>query len=205
MNDKYTFKVDFKAKKYIGIHLDWDYKKWELIYSIKGYVQQALTKLKHIAIARHQAAPSKIKRPNYGAKIQYVDNNPTLPLTLLQIKHIQCSLHKFLYYSCTIEITIKHSLNDIAADASNGTKATNKGIKNFIDYSHSNPDAKLIFRASDMILSTDSNASYLVAKNSHSQAGGYHYCESNDGKLFNGIFCTLAKISKSVMASAMEA
>ena len=103
---------------------------------MKGYVQQNLNKIKHTTSARHQAVPSKIKRPNFGAKIQYVDinNNPTSPLTPSQIKHIQHSLRKFLHYSCAIEITMEHALNEISVKASNGTKTTNKAIKNFLDY-----------------------------------------------------------------------
>ena len=48
MNEKYTFKVDFDAKQYIGIHLAWDYDKRELICSMKDYVRQALTELEHV-------------------------------------------------------------------------------------------------------------------------------------------------------------
>lgn len=100
---------------------------------------------------------------------------------------------------------MQHSFDDIAAEAKNGTKATNKAIKLVLDYVHSNPDAEIIFRASDMILNADSDADYLVARNARSRAGGYHYCGSKDGKLFNGAFYTLEKIIKSVMESAMEA
>lgn len=73
MREKYTFKVDFEAKQYIGIHLKWNYETRELICSMKGYVKQALTELKHVARTRHQAAPSKVKRPNYGATTQFVE------------------------------------------------------------------------------------------------------------------------------------
>ena len=47
MRKKYTFKVDFEAKQYIGIHLDWNYKTRELICSMRNYVKQALMELKH--------------------------------------------------------------------------------------------------------------------------------------------------------------
>lgn len=205
IREKYTFKVDFEAKQYIGIHLKWNYEKRELICSIKGYVKQALIKLKQIASTQHQAAPSKVKRLNYCAKTQYVDNNETRPLTPTKIKKIKRALGKFLYYARGIDITMQNTLNDVAADAKNGTKATNKAIKHFLDYAHNNPDAENIFRASDMILNANSDAAYLVARNARSRAGGYHYCGSKDGKLFNGAFYSFAKIIKSVMASAMEA
>ena len=72
MRKKYTFKVDFKAQQYIGIHLDWNSDKQELKCSMKGYVEQVLTKLEHVLTTkRHFLAPSKGSIPNYGANIQY--------------------------------------------------------------------------------------------------------------------------------------
>ena len=56
-----------------------------------------------------------------------------------------------------------------------------------------------------MILHTNSNAAYLVAKNTCSRAGGYHYCGNKVGIKFNRPIHVLAKIIKNVMASAMEA
>ena len=62
-----------------------------------------------------------------------------------------------------------------------------------------------MFRASDMQIQADSDASYLVAPKARSRAGGYHWLGSNDGTLFNGPIYVLAKIIKHVMGSAMEA
>ena len=45
MRLKYKFKVDFEAKQYIGIHLKWNYTSQEVIYSMEGYVAQALLEL----------------------------------------------------------------------------------------------------------------------------------------------------------------
>ena len=172
---------------------------------MKGYVKQALTELKHIAQTRHQEAPSKIKRPNYGATTQYVDNDDTRPLTPAEIKKIERALGKFLYYARGIDILMQHALNDIAAENKNCIKATDRAIKHFLDYAHSNPDAKIIFQASNTILNANFDAAYFVAQNARSPAGGCLYCRSKNGKLFNGAFYCLAKIIKSVMASAMEA
>ena len=48
IREKYKYNVvDSEAKKYIGIHLDWDYEnKRELICSMDGYVKQALQALR---------------------------------------------------------------------------------------------------------------------------------------------------------------
>ena len=47
MKEKYSFKVDFDAKQYIGIHLEWNYQERELICSMKGYIKQALIELEY--------------------------------------------------------------------------------------------------------------------------------------------------------------
>ena len=56
----------------------------------------------------------------------------------------------------------------------------------FLNYCATNPDASIIFRRSDMILTLDSGACYLNAPKATSRAGGYHYSGNGDGKLFNG-------------------
>ena len=56
-----------------------------------------------------------------------------------------------------------------------------------------------------MIFLCDSNAAYLVAPNSRSRAGGYHYLGNKDESQFNGPVYILAKIINAVIASAAEA
>ena len=66
---------------------------------MKGYVKQALTELEHIVSStRHQAAPSRMTRPDYGAKVQCVYDDNGEPLDDKRIKRIQRVLGKFLYY-----------------------------------------------------------------------------------------------------------
>jgi hypothetical protein len=205
MRKKYTFKVDFEAKQYIGIHLDWNYKTRELICSMRNYVKQALMELKHASSARQQHAPSRLDRPEYGAKIQYAKVDDSTALDQAQIKYLQRVVGKFLYYARAIDTTMLHSINDIGSAVTKGTEATQHAVQHFLDYANSNPNGEIVFRASDMQIQADSDASYLVAPNARSRAGGYHWLGSNDGKLFNGPIYVLAKIIKHVMGSAMEA
>ena len=74
-----------------------------------------------------------------------------------------------------------------------------------MDYAYHNPDAAVMYRASDMILACNSDASYLVEPMARSRCGGYHYLTSKDGTLFNGAINVLVRVIKNVMASAMEA
>ena len=81
LQKKYTFKVDWEAKQYIRINLQWDYKRHTVDLSMDGYVEQALTELKHNRPKRKQYSPSKMEQPDYGQKIQYVKDDNTEPLT----------------------------------------------------------------------------------------------------------------------------
>ena len=75
----------------------------------------------------------------------------------------------------------------------------------FLNYYATNPDASIIFRRSDMILTLNSDAAYLNAPKARNRAGGYHYLGNRDGKLFNGPIYILAKVIKAIMSAASEA
>ena len=97
-----------------------------------------------------------------------------------------------------------HTLNDTATATSKGTEATLAAIEYFLNYAASNPDARIRYIASKMILQAISDATYLVCPNARSRMGGYHFLGNKDHKLFNGPLLVLAKIIKNVMSSAAE-
>ena len=142
---------------------------------MKGYVKQALEELKHIFTGKHHYAPSKLDRPDYGAKIQFAKIDTATPLSLVQIKHIERVVGKFLYYARAIDNTMLHALNEIASSKSKGTQTPWEAVKYVLNYASSNPDAEIIFRASDMLYKIDSDAANLVCQEARSRAGGYHY------------------------------
>jgi hypothetical protein len=71
------------------------------------------------------------------------------------------------------------------------------------------PNAKIRYRASDMILNVHSDASYLSAPKAHSRAGGYFFLSSipqdNEPIIINGAIHITCTILKLVAASAAEA
>ena len=118
---------------------------------------------------------------------------------------IQQVCGKFLFSGRAVDNTTQHALNELCIEASNATEETQEALLHFMDYLATHPDAKIIYRKSDMQLQIISDAAYLVAKMARSRAGGYHFLGNRDGKLFNGPIYVLAKIIKRVMASASEA
>jgi hypothetical protein len=53
-------------------------------------------------------------------------------------------------------------------------------LVHFLNYSATHPNASILYRASDMILHTHSDASYLTEPEAHSQAGRHHYLGNKD-------------------------
>ena len=78
-------------------------------------------------------------------------------------------------------------------------------LNNFLNYCATNPEAQIIYRASDMQLEIDCDAAYLVTSKARSRAAGYHYLVNYDGKLCNGPIYVLSKVIKAVMSSEAEA
>jgi hypothetical protein len=100
---------------------------------------------------------------------------------------------------------MQHALNELCIAVTKGTQETQAALEYFLNYCATHQEAEIIYRASDMILTIDSDAAYQVAAKSRSQASRYHYLGNLDGKLFNGAIFVLAKIIKAVMQSAAEA
>ena len=96
-----------------------------------------------------------------------------------------------------------HAINEIAT--SPNLESTLDATTYFLNYAASNPNAEILYRASDMVLQIDSDAAYLVRPEARSPAGGYHYLGNNERTQFNGPILVLAKTIKNVMASAAEA
>ena len=89
-------------------------------------------------------------------------------MTATDILHKQRVCGKFLFYTRAIDNTLLHSLNDIAS--AKNTKECTDAVKYFLNYAASNPNAEIIYRASDMILQLDSDEAYLVWPEAQSRA-----------------------------------
>ena len=89
-----------------------------------------------------------------------------------QNNHIQKVCGKSLYNGQGINITQLHLLNKLSINATEATEETQSALIQFLNYITSNPGATIIYRASDMILSCESDAVYLIAPKSRNRAGG---------------------------------
>eukprot|EP00536_Pseudo-nitzschia_multiseries_P000416 jgi/Psemu1/915/gm1.915_g len=188
---KYTFKADWTGQQYVGVHLVGTTTN----VNIKGIrTREAHTHIRG-TITRG--------RTSLRRKIQYTKLEDTTTLSDEEIKFIQQVTGKFLFYARAVDNTMLHALNDIASSQNNHTALA--ATKYFLNYAACNPDATIIYRASDMVLRIDSDAGYLVSLGAKSRAGGYHYLGDTTDHTFNGPILMLAKIINNVMAPAAEA
>ena len=93
-----------------------------------------------------------------------------------------------------------HALNDITTATSKGSEATLAAIQYFLNYAASNPDGRIRYTTSEMILQTISDATYLVCPKARSRMGGYHFLDNKNRTLFN----SMATFSSSPKSSKMS-
>ena len=179
LESKYAITKDWKATKFCGIDLNWNYRKRKVTLSMIGYVKKLLHKLQHKIPFTQEHNPHIWTAPKYGTKVQYAPNVNNLPIVSKdRIKRIQTIIGSLLYYARAIDHTILMALNDIAAIQTKATTETESHVNKLLNYIATHQDASLTYHASKMHLIIHSDASYLSVSNSRSRAGGYFYTVS---------------------------
>ena len=190
--------------------LEWTYHKihseQNARLSMPGYVRDALIEFKHNFV-KQQFSASPFRDPIYGRKVQYADVIDIPTFTKKQIHLLQRICGKFLYYARAIDSTMMHALNDLASQVTTGTMKTEEAQQCFLNYCATNPDASIVYYASDMIIRGDTDAAYLVASKARSRNAAYIFMGNKDrnNQIINGPIMVIAKILKMVVASAAEA
>jgi hypothetical protein len=203
----YTISIDWEAKKYIGLTVDWDYHKSEVHIHMPGYMVKALKRFKHPMPTKQQNSPYPHILPKYGAKVQYTPDEDDSPLlNKEETKFVQAVVGTLLYYGRAVDSTILPSLSAIATEQAKPTQKTMEVIKQLLDYCATQEDAIITYRKSKMILQVHSDAGYCNEKKSRSRAGGhFFFSNGDDDSPNNGAILTIASIIKAVMSSAAEA
>ena len=212
--DLYEITVDMSGSKYLGMTINWNYDEKYVEISMPDYVKKALHRYQHVP-TKTQHAPHPAPQPVYG-RAQQMTNPPdeTKVLSTQAKKQVQQVVGTFLYYALTVDLSMLVALGSLASQQNSPTEKTMSELTWFLDYCASHPDATIRYNASDMVLWTMSDASYLSEPNAKSRAGGMFFLSDRveeAGKAPqkqpkpNGIVYCLAKILKNVMSSAMEA
>ena len=207
LEEHYKVTNDWTGSRYIGITIDWDYKRRQVHLSMPGYVAKALKQFQHVKPTRRQDAPYPCARIQYGAKKQYATQESTAPaLDKKGKRYIQQVCGKFLFLGRAVDSTLLCPISAIAAQSATPTEDTLKQTKQLLDYVASQDEAVLTYHASEMKLAVHSDASYLSEPKARSRAGG-HFFLSNGADIppNNGAVLNIAHVIKHVMSSATEA
>ena len=106
---------------------------------------------------------SKYTIPTHGQKVQYSNVDLSTESNDKQNRQIQKITGKFLYNARSVYSILLHALNELKIASSKATEQTEKDLEHFLNYCATNPEAQIIYRASDMQLEIDCDAAYLVA------------------------------------------
>jgi hypothetical protein len=186
--------------------LKWDYDKRTCDISMPGYVSNVLSKFQHDTPKHPQHTPSRYITPVYGAKNQYATKDETPPLTAQQCLTIQKVTGSVLYYARAVDPTVLMPLNDIATEQTKANEKTQAATNQLLDFLATHPDATILYHASDMILHTHSDASYLSVSNAPSRLRGMLFLgnKSPEQDTLNGSILNVASAIKNMVASAAE-
>ena len=208
--EQYKVKADWEGKMYCGITLDWDYKNRTVTLSMPGYVEKMLRNFNHPKPTKPQDSPHPAPPRKYGKAAQDpIDDDTTAPLDAKRTRRIQQIVGAGLYYGRAVDNTILTALSSIGSEQAKPTESTEKRAYQLLDYLATHPNAKIQFRASDMILNIHSDASYLSETKARSRIAGVLFLGSipTDNKpiILNGFIHVISNILKCVVASAAEA
>jgi hypothetical protein len=130
------------------------------------YAIKNLTRYNHPTPVKPQHCPytPNLITITYGRDNQATTPSNTSPLLdAAGKKQIQQIVGSFLYYARAADPTILMALSVIAAQQSAPTEETLACVNQFLDYIWTHPDAKICYRASNIILNVHFYASYLRA------------------------------------------
>ena len=200
--------VDWKAERYVGIHIKWNYQQRTAQLSMPGYIAKVLQKHHHAKPSKPVYSPHRHAEIQYGRKVQMVappDGSPLLGPA--GIKRIQQVVGALLYHSRAVDSTTGVALSTLASEQSQATERTNEKLHQLLDYCATQPDATLQYNASDMILKIHSDASFGNEPGFRSRAGGHIFLGNKDAfhGPTNGAILNPTAIIRHVANSATEA
>jgi hypothetical protein len=173
-----------------------------------GYINQVLKKLNIIKDKRDIHNPSIYIPPNYGAKVQYAEQDNSEPLPIERIKFIQKVCGNLLYYARAVDPTMLTAILKISSMQSKPTLAVEKAALHLLQYAATHPNATISYRKSNMRLIVHSDASYLSESASRSRAAGYSFLSDTGNPIHvnnNGAIECVSIILPTVCSSAHEA
>ena len=202
----YKLKVDWTGRTYLGMTIVFDDSDNSVALSMPGYINKLLQRFPRRGTQLQAKSPAVYVPWHPRTGPQYVEPDVSPPLTAAEITEVQEIVGCFLWYSRVIDSTFLPAVNAINSEMVSPTQHLLRACERLLAYAASYPDNALVYRASDMILEVQSDASYLSRSRSRSVAGGLAYLGSGGATgTPNGAVFTHSSVLDVVVASAGEA
>ncbi len=133
LEEHYKLTCDWTGRRYIGITLDWDYKRRQVHLSMPNYVAKALKQFQH-KVRKLQHSPYPSAPIIYGAKKQYATQKSSAPLVDAKTKKfIQQVCGKFLFLGRAVDSTLLCPISAIASQSAAPTTETLENTMKLLD------------------------------------------------------------------------
>ena len=199
----YPLKVNWTGHKYLGMNIDFAADRRSVTLSMPGYVRKQLLRFSRRGGQAQAKSPTVYVPWHPRSGPQFVEPDESAPLTAAEITEVQEIVGCFLWYARVIDSTFLPAVNIIGSEMVNPTQHLLRQCERLLAYAAAYPDNVLVYRASDMVLEVQTDASYLSRSRSRSVAGGIGYLGSpGPGDLPNGAVVTLSSVLDVVVASA---
>jgi hypothetical protein len=134
-----------------------------------------LTRLRPLGV-KHTASPCVYTPPSYDSTAPQsptsLDTSP--PATLSQAKEPQIAVGYLLYYGRAVNPRVLPATCALASEQASPTSDTMTRLDRLLGYAAAHPNGRKIFRASQIVLRSISDASYLSRPRASSVAGSTH-------------------------------
>jgi hypothetical protein len=176
---QYEITVDPTASKYLGYAIAFDDTAHTVTLSMPEYVPKLLQRFAPGRQIKGAAFPAIYTPHTYGAQPPPTTDN-SAPLDTAAILRLQEIVGSLLYYARAVDCTMLTAVNHIASEQSRPTQHVMDMAERFLQYAASYPAHEIVYKACDMVLHIQSDASFLSRSKSRSVAGGILYCDNAD-------------------------
>ena len=202
----FPLKVDWTGRNYVGYQIDFDRRSRSVALSMPGYIEKVLHRFRPDGI-RGAASPMLYTPPTYGSTnpqlVAAPDASP--PCTDTEQLFLQQLVGCLLYYARALDHTFLTAVCALSSAQATPTQNVLSAADRLLAYAADHLDSQLVFTASDMILHTHSDGSYLSRPNGTSVAGGLHFLGIRDDPMaINGAIHADSMQIPVVTASAAE-
>ena len=79
LQEHYKITIDWDTRLFIGITLNWEYNTHMVTLSMPGYITSTLKQFNHPTPTKPEHCPYKLPPPQYGVRVQMMENADTTP------------------------------------------------------------------------------------------------------------------------------